>query len=83
MNDIEISSKFEPLFQLLDDNAFPEVDTVVLTGGRSSSKSFNVALFTLIGLVERNWKTLYSRFTNTSIGDSIKTEVSDKIDLLK
>jgi PBSX family phage terminase large subunit len=82
MNDIEISSKFEPLFQLLDDTAFPEVDTVVLTGGRSSSKSYNVALLSLIGLVQYGWKSLYTRFTNTSIGDSIKTEVSDKIELL-
>ena len=82
MTDIEISSKFEPLFQLLDDNAFPEVDTVVLTGGRSSSKSYNVALLSLIGLVQYGWKSLYTRFTNTSIGDSIKTEVSDKIELL-
>lgn len=81
-NEIEISHKFEPLFDLLDDNSFNEVDTIVLTGGRASSKSFNVALLTLIGVVEKGWKVLYSRFTNTSIGDSIKSEVSDKIELL-
>lgn len=81
-NEIEISHKFEPLFDLLDDNSFHEVDTVVLTGGRASSKSFNVALLTLIGVVEKGWKVLYSRFTNTSIGDSIKSEVTDKIELL-
>lgn len=79
---IEISYKFEPLFELLDDNAHPEVDTVVLTGGRGSSKSFNVSLLSLIGVVEHNWKVLYTRFTNTSIGDSIKEEVSSKIELL-
>jgi len=79
---IEISSKFKPLFRLLDDNYLPEVDTVILTGGRASSKSFNVALLNLIGTVENHWKVLYSRFTNTSIGDSIKSEVSDKIELL-
>jgi len=80
--EIEIASKFEPLFELLDDNNYPEVDTVILTGGRASSKSFSVALLVLIGVVERCWKALYSRFTNTSIGDSIKAEVSDKIELL-
>lgn len=81
-NEIQIASKFEPLFDLLNDNTFPEVDTVVLTGGRGSSKSFNVSLLSLIGVVDFNWKVLYSRFTNTSIGDSIKTEVSDKIEIL-
>jgi len=81
-NEIEISYKFEPLFSLLDDNTHPEVDTVILTGGRGSSKSFNVSILSLIGVVEYNWKILYSRFTNTSIGDSIKLEVSDKVELL-
>lgn len=79
---IQIADKFEPLFELLDENNYPEVDTVILTGGRASSKSFTVAVVSLIGLVEKGWKTLYSRFTNTSIGDSIKEEVSSKIELL-
>ena len=39
-------------------------------------------MLSLIGVVDFNWKVLYSRFTNTSIGDSIKSEVSDKIELL-
>lgn len=81
-NRITIAEKFEPLFELLDDKAYPSVDTVILTGGRASSKSFNVGLLASLGLVEYDWKILYSRFTNTSIGDSIKTEVSDKIELL-
>lgn len=81
-NDIEISYKFEPLFELLNDNSSPEVDTVVLTGGRGSSKSFNVSVLSLIGVVEYAWKILYSRFTNVSIKDSIKEEVSGKIETL-
>jgi len=48
----------------------------------NSSKSFNVALFSLNGVVDHCYKILYSRFTNTSIGDSIKLEVSDKIEVL-
>jgi PBSX family phage terminase large subunit len=79
---IQIADKFKPLFELLDDEAYKQVDTVILTGGRGSSKSFNVALLNLIGVVKKGWKVLYSRFTNTSIGDSIKLEVSDKIGLL-
>lgn len=82
MNQIEIAAKFEPLFELLEEEAHKEVDTVILTGGRASSKSFNVALLTLIGLVEKEWQTLYTRFTNISITDSIKLEVSEKIEIL-
>ena len=81
-NEIEICYKFEPLFELLDSDSHNEVDTVVLTGGRGSTKSFNVASVSLIGVVEHAWKVLYSRFTNTSIGDSIKLEVSEKIEIL-
>ena len=81
-NEIEISYKFQPLFELLNSDSSNQVDTVVLTGGRASSKSFNVSLFSLIGVVDNAWKVLYSRFTNTSIGDSIKMEVSDKIETL-
>ncbi len=81
-NDIEISYKFEPLFELLNDNCNAEVDTVILTGGRGSSKSFNVSILSLVGVVEYAWKVLYSRFTNVSIKDSIKEEVSGKIETL-
>ena len=83
MSEIDISHKFQPLFEIIEDESiFKDVDTIILTGGRASSKSFTVALFSLIGVVQNQWKVLYSRFTNTSIGDSIKTEVSDKIELL-
>ena len=80
-NEIVISEKYLPLFELLD-NEHPEVDTVILTGGRGSAKSFNVALFSLIALVQNNWKVLYSRFTNVSIVDSVKPEVDSKIEVL-
>lgn len=81
-NDIQISYKFEPLFELLDDNCNAGVDTIILTGGRGSSKSFNVSILSLVGVVDYAWKILYSRFTNVSIKDSIKEEVSSKIEIL-
>ena len=58
------------------------VDIVILTGGRSSAKSFCKAVFSLTALVEHGWNTLYTRFTNVSISDSIKAEVDEKIELL-
>lgn len=82
MSELEISKKFKPLFQLFDDNFHPEVDTVIITGGRYSLKSYTVSIFALISLVNYGWNTLYTRFTNMSIVDSVKPEVSDKIELL-
>lgn len=80
-NDIDISYKYEPLFELLE-GKHPEVDTVIITGGRSSAKSYNVGIFSILGLTEYGYNILYTRFTNASIVDSIKPEVSDKIDVL-
>lgn len=79
--EIKFSRKYQNLFKLLQ-NDFEQVDTVIITGGRSSAKSFGVAVFSLLGLVEYGWNILYTRFTNVSIVDSVKPEVDDKIDLL-
>jgi PBSX family phage terminase large subunit len=83
MEDLEISVKYKPLFQLLNDSYHPEVDTVIITGGRYSLKSFTVSIFALTSLVDYGWNTLYTRFTNMSIIDSIKPEISDKIELMR
>jgi len=82
MNEIEISKKFKPLFQLLNSNLHPKVDTVIITGGRYSLKSYTVSIFSLIALVDYGWNILYTRFTNSTIVDSVKPEVSDKVELL-
>lgn len=79
---IEFSEKFEPLFRLLDPNFHPKVDTVIMTGGRYSSKSFVTSIFSIIALVDYGWNILYTRYTSLSIVDSIKPEVSDKVELL-
>lgn len=79
--EIKFSKKYQVLFELLNDK-HPEVDIVILTGGRSSAKSFVIAVLSLMGLVEKMWNVLYTRFTNVSITDSIKPEVDDKIELL-
>lgn len=89
-SEIVISAKFQPLFDLLSDEKdkkgrfvnYPEVDTVIMTGGRSSGKSFITSLFSLVALVQYDWNVLYTRYTSHSIVDSVKPEVSGKIDLL-
>ena len=81
-NKLEVSEKFEPLFNLFDNEYYPDVDTVIITGGRYSLKSFTVSIFALTALYNYNWNVLYTRYTNLSIVDSVKPEVSDKIELL-
>lgn len=84
MSEIKLSHKFKPLFKLLppDGNYYPEVDTVIITGGRYSAKSYTVGIFSNIALVDFGWNILYTRYTNESITDSVKPEVSNKIELL-
>jgi phage terminase large subunit len=82
MSELKISEKYEPLFNLFDDDFHPEIDTVIITGGRYSLKSFTVSIFTLIALYNYGWNSLYTRFTSMSIVDSVKPEVTDKIELL-
>jgi predicted phage terminase large subunit-like protein len=79
---IEFCYKYQPLFELLNPTFHSEIDTVIITGGRYSLKSYTVSIFSLAALVCHNWNVLYTRFTNSSITDSVKPEVSDKIDLL-
>jgi len=78
---IKFSKKYKPLFEILQ-GKHPEVDTIIITGGRGSAKSFVISVFSLIALVQHCWNVLYTRFTNVSIIDSIKPEVDDKIELL-
>lgn len=78
---MKFSKKYKLLFALLK-GEYPEVDTVILTGGRGSAKSFVIAVLSLTALVYHFWNILYTRFTNVSIVDSIKPEVDDKIELM-
>lgn len=80
-NEIDISEKFQPLFEILA-GQHPEVDTIIITGGRYSLKSYTASILAVSALVWYKWNILYTRFTNSNIVDSIKPEVSDKITLL-
>lgn len=80
--DIEIIDTYEPLFELLE-GKHPNVDTVIITGGRNSVKSYTVSIWALYALVLKNWRILYTRFTKESLEDSVKAEVDEKISLLE
>jgi len=76
-NDIKISEKFNPLFNL------PEgVDIFILTGGRFSQKSFATGLSVVHGCVKYNFRVLYTRYTVASSRDSTFPEVLEKVDML-
>lgn len=84
-NAIHISLKYEPLFEWLSclkDNPLFTVDTVVITGGRYSQKSFAVGLFSCIAAKDYNHRVLYTRYTLSSAEDSIIPEFNEKIDIL-
>jgi len=81
MSNVVVHPKYYPLFELLE-GKHAEVDTVIITGGRYSAKSFNIGLWAIIGLVNYDYSVLFTRYTNVSIVDSIKPNVDDKIELL-
>lgn len=85
MDDLRLSERFEPLFEWLSclpDNPLYKVNTVVITGGRNSQKSFGVGTFSCVATKDFNHRVLYTRYTLTSAEDSIIPEFAEKVDLL-
>lgn len=85
MGQIVLSEKYEPLFKWLSAEKGSElanVDTVVITGGRYSQKSFATGLFSCVAAKDYNHRILYTRYTLTAAKDSIIPEFDEKIDLL-
>ena len=82
---MKIPSKYRLLFNYLNKKheGFPEnVDTVIITGGRGSGKSFPVSyLISLVLAVFAGIKVLFTRYTMTSAGSSIIPEFQEKIDI--
>jgi len=85
MDSIKLSVKYEPLFEWLSclpENPLWNVDTVVITGGRNSQKSFAVGTWSCVAAKDYFHRILYTRFTLTSAQDSIIPEFTEKIDML-
>lgn len=82
---LKLSLKYEPLFEWLSclkDNELYNVDTVIITGGRNSQKSFAVGAWSCIAAKDFNHRILYTRYTLTSAQDSIIPEFNEKLDIL-
>ena len=78
---MKISKKFKPLFEAIR-GEHPEVDNVVITGGRDSSKSFTTSTAICDGVVNHNHRALYTRYTLTSAKDSIIPDFNEKVEML-
>lgn len=97
-HEIDIAQKYQPLFDLplarkvirgesdeLDmDYArkLAKVDTVVMSGGRNSGKSYVLGLFDSFITAEHEYKTLFTRYTLTSAKDSIIPNFMAKMEAL-
>lgn len=79
--ELELSLKYEPLFLWLE-GGYPDVDTIIITGGRNSQKSYAVGVFACVAAKDYNHRILYARYTLTSAEDSIIPEFNEKIDVL-
>lgn len=78
---IKFSEKYEPLFQLLN-GAYPKVDTVLVSGGRDSGKTFAVGCLVGIAAELYNHRILYTRQTMTSTNNSIVRALDNRLELL-
>lgn len=85
MDSLKLSVKYEPLFKWLScsqDDPLWNVDTVIITGGRNSQKSFAVGAWSCIAAKDFVHRVLYTRYTLTSAQDSIIPEFTEKIEML-
>ncbi len=78
---IKVSEKYEPLFKAIA-GELNDVDTIVITGGRDSAKSFTTCLALCEGAAVHNHRILFTRYTLTSAKDSIIPDFNEKIDVL-
>lgn len=82
MNEFEVHRKFLPLLKIAKrEKGYEDIDTVVISGGRNSFKSYTVSGLLTIFMVLYNWKILFTRYTMESAEDSVIAEVNEKVSL--
>lgn len=80
-----LSEKYESLFKWLSaekGDPLYGVNTVIITGGRYSQKSFGIGTFAGVATKDFNHRILYTRYTLSSTEDSIIPEFTQKLELL-
>lgn len=78
---IRIPEIFEPLIEVIQ-GKHPQVEEVVITGGRESSKTFTVSLAMCLAAANYNHRILYTRYTLTSAEKSIIPAFQNRVELL-
>ena len=98
MEALEISEKYEKLFQLplakkvvdgkseeipkeLAEELF-KIDTIIVTGGRNSGKSFVIALAAAYWAREFNYRVLFTRYTMRTSDDTTIPDFMEKVNML-
>lgn len=75
---MELSYKFEPLFELLDDNLletkYKKIRYVFMIGGRGGAKSFALSVFLNQASYKEGWGILFTRWTMSSAEKSVIPE---------
>jgi phage terminase large subunit len=88
---IKFSKKYNPLFQILkakgvDENHalfdLSKVDTVLISGGRDSGKSFALSSFVGVASSDYNHRILYTRQTMSSTDNSITSALDNRLEML-
>lgn len=81
MSKLTISPRYKPLFDVFR-GKMPHIHTVIVNGGRFSSKSFSVTIAANVGMAENNHRILFARQTMASARDSIVKEFNEKLEIL-
>lgn len=82
MSEFEVHRKFVPLLKIAERaKGYEHIDTVIISGGRNSFKSYTVSGLLAVFMIKYNWKTLFTRYTMESAEDSVIAEVNEKIQL--
>ena len=92
---IDVSEKYKPLFdvpfaydKIKEENpskywkSLAKIETIVMTGGRGSGKSMIEAIDATQRSVLHNHRTIYTRYTDTSLDDSVKPDFTKAIEML-
>ena len=80
-DEIRFSEKYNPLFSLLE-GKHPEVDIVLISGGRDSGKTFSTTCFIPIAATDYNHRILFTRYTMSSTNNSITKALDNRLELL-
>lgn len=80
-DEIRFSDKYRPLFSLLE-NEYPNVDTVLISGGRDSGKTFAGGCFIGTASADYKHRVLYTRYTMSSTNNSITRALDNRLELL-